>query len=59
MSALTNHTESASEAWDKRLMVHDWPECGPGALALEDLYQMFKARMAREAQSDDPKTLQK
>lgn len=34
-------------------MVHDWPEHGPGRLTLEDLYQMFKARLAEETQPDE------
>jgi hypothetical protein len=38
--------------WNKELMVHDWPEMGPGKLSLEDLYQMFKERMAHENHPD-------
>jgi pantothenate kinase-related protein Tda10 len=34
--------------WDRRLMVHDWPECGPGELSLDDLYEEFKKRMELE-----------
>lgn len=36
------------EKWNDKLMVHDWPEHGPGALEIEALYQMFKDRMWRE-----------
>lgn len=33
---------------DDALMVHDWPECGPGSIKLEELYQAFKARLLSE-----------
>ena len=39
------------EDWDRDLMLHDWPENGPGALKIEDLYQAFKVRMAHERRS--------
>lgn len=34
--------------WDDKVMVHNWPECGPGAVSFEDLYQAFRARFLRE-----------
>lgn len=36
------------EDWDVSLMIHNWPECGPGAIKVEDLYQAFKARLTQE-----------
>lgn len=38
----------AEKEWTDAIMLHDWPECGPGRLTLEQLYQMFKARMVEE-----------
>ena len=34
--------------WNDRLMVHDYPECGPGGITLDELYAMFKKRLAEE-----------
>ena len=52
----TSHTVGDSRVeWDERLIIHDWPECGPGSLSIEALYQAFKARLAEEAQSDETK----
>lgn len=34
--------------WTDGLMVHGWPECGPGTITLDELYLMFKAREALE-----------
>jgi hypothetical protein len=50
------------EPFDKMLMVHDYPECGPGSLDVEELYQAFRQRLLREmallalaeAKSDNP-----
>lgn len=33
---------------DQRLMVHDYPECGPGSQSVEELYQAFKQRIISE-----------
>jgi hypothetical protein len=41
-------TVNMARDWSDKLMVHDWPECGPGGLSLEDLYRMFKERDSRE-----------
>lgn len=40
--------------WHQSLMLHDWPECGPGSLELETLYQAFKARLIAELIVDSP-----
>jgi hypothetical protein len=34
--------------WDDLIILNGWPECGPGRLRLEDLYQVFKERFERE-----------
>jgi len=30
------------------IMYHNYPECGPGSLELEELYQAFKERLLAE-----------
>jgi hypothetical protein len=39
-----NHARSRSG----RLMTHDWPECGPGTIDVEELYQAIKMRLMSE-----------
>lgn len=34
-----------SDRWEKEIMLHDWPEMGPGRISIEELYDMFKARL--------------
>lgn len=36
------------EHGDDALMVHDWPENGPGAQDVEEMYQAFKSRLLSE-----------
>lgn len=36
------------ELWGEHIMLHDYPECGPGSLAVEKLYQLFMRRMELE-----------
>lgn len=55
---MSNESKVASSDWDdvakddgrwrEAIMLHDWPECGPGRLDIEDLYQIFKARLLQE-----------
>lgn len=33
---------------DKPLMAHDYPECGPGSVNIEEMYQAFKLRLMHE-----------
>lgn len=40
----------ADERWEKGIMLHGWPECGPGRVEIEELYQMFKARLVTEVE---------
>jgi hypothetical protein len=44
--------EQASEWFYKNrkenLMTHNWPECGPGSINVEELYQAFKMRFMYE-----------
>ena len=42
------HTMSEPNRFDESLMVHNWPEIGPGNFRVEELYQLFKARMEVE-----------
>jgi hypothetical protein len=30
-------------------MIHGYPECGPGALTMEELYQSFRERLGEES----------
>jgi hypothetical protein len=39
--------------WDDKLMVHDYPEHGPGKLSIDELYEMFRERMELERHSKD------
>lgn len=34
--------------WENGLMLHDWPECGPGRMDIEELYRLFKQRLLTE-----------
>ena len=34
--------------FNEKLMTHDYPECGPGELRVEDLYQAFRKRFLVE-----------
>lgn len=44
--------EAGEKFWkanaERAVMVHDWPECGPGSINVEALYQAFKARLLSE-----------
>lgn len=40
--------QERDEFWQETLMLHGWPECGPGSLFIERLYQAFKDRLERE-----------
>lgn len=53
----TFHRRDGWDIWfrdngERRLMVHDYPECGPGAIGIEKLYQMFKQRLLEESQQN-------
>lgn len=34
--------------FEEKLMTHDYPECGPGSIDVEELYQVFRERFAKE-----------
>lgn len=34
--------------FNEKLMTHDYPECGPGELRVEELYQAFRKRLFKE-----------
>lgn len=37
-----------SELFKEKLMTHDYPECGPGSIEVERLYQAFRERFLKE-----------
>lgn len=39
--------------WDDRIMIHDWPECGPVSLEIETLYQAFRLRYEAEQRHEE------
>jgi hypothetical protein len=38
---------------DANVMTHGWPECGPGSINVEEMYQAFKARLAAESSAGE------
>jgi hypothetical protein len=39
---------NSNDWWEQNLMVHGWPECGPGSVCVDDLYNAFKARLIQD-----------
>lgn len=37
---------------NESVMLHGYPECGPGSLNIEDLYHAFKERFIEELQEE-------